>query len=506
MSRGRRRWLARLGAVAVLAIATLLAAEPAVLAEPTPAAPSQLRVTFRSTMAAISWDGGLPSDAVVELSETPAFSYARRLDVTESIALFTGLKPGTNYYVRVYPRSVDGTVGAPTSPQSFTTPEQQYPAAAPTLALAPLTTTSLTATWNAVTMAASYVVQASTDAEFGGEPTSFTAEEPTAVLDGLAGKTTYYARVRALGKDGAPLSDWSATASAATPESLPLRVASWNVLCENCSKGKASWAKRRGAIVQYIKEQDPDVLGVQEASQGRIPGGRTQYNDLLLRLGEPYAITDAARSASLAVRIIYNSERVKLLDKGSTYLPRGPSKRTATWAIFEQLSTGKKFFYLSTHLEPNNDKKGSNKNYNVRKRQARAVVEVIKKNNPDGLPVIAVGDFNSTKWDDPSNAPYDIMQAAGYRDPLGNAYESRGSAPGAFVENRINTSYASFNMYLRKARRSPGDVNGSNPDYIFVSPMRVSEYETVVKVDSAGRWRGVIPSDHNLIRATVWLP
>ena len=505
MARGRRRWLARFGAVAVLAIATLLSAEPVVLAEPTPAAPSQVRVTFRSTMAAISWDGGLPATALVELSEAPDFAVARRVDVTESIALFTGLKPATRYYVRVYPRSTDGSVGAPTPPQDFTTPEQQYPAAAPSVTLSPLTTTSLEATWNAVTMAASYVVQTSTDADFS-EPTSLTVTDPAAILDGLVGKTTYYVRVRALGGDGTLLSDWSTAASAATPESLPLRVASWNVLCENCSKGKASWAKRRGPLVDYIKEQDPDVLGVQEASQGRIPGGRTQYNDLLIRLGKPYAITDAARSASLAVRIIYNSDRVKLLDKGSTYLPRGPSKRAATWAIFEQRSTGKKFFYLSTHLEPTNDKKGSNKHYNVRKRQARAVVDVIRKNNPDGLPVIAVGDFNSTKWDDPSNAPYDIMQAAGYRDPLGNAYESRGRAPGAFVENRINTSYASFNMYLRKARRSPGDVNGSNPDYIFVSPMRVSEYETVVKVDSAGRWRGVIPSDHNMIRATVWLP
>jgi len=116
-----------------------------------------------------------------------------------------------------------------------------------------------------------------------------------------------------------------------------------------------------------------------------------------------------------------------------------------------------------------------------------------------------VGDFNSTKWDDPTNAPYDIMQDAGYSDPLGNTYESRGGAPGAFVEERINTWAASYNMYLQGARQSRRRQR-LQPDYIFVSPMRVSEYETVIDANSAGRWVGVIPSDHNMLRATVWLP
>ena len=120
--------------------------------------------------------------------------------------------------------------------------------------------------------------------------------------------------------------------------------------------------------------------------------------------------------------------------------------------------------------------------------------------------MIAVGDYASTKWEKWGNAPYDLMQDAGYLDPLGNAYRSQNSAPGAFVEKRINTSYASLNMYKRKARNFAGDVNGSNTDYIFVTRMRVAEYEVVVRVDSSGRFVGVIPSDHNLLRATVYLP
>ena len=49
-----------------------------------------------------------------------------------------------------------------------------------------------------------------------------------------------------------------------------------SILCENCSDGKAKWASRRGALVETIQDQD-DVLGVQEASIGSIPGGGAQY-------------------------------------------------------------------------------------------------------------------------------------------------------------------------------------------------------------------------------------
>ena len=43
-------------------------------------------------------------------------------------------------------------------------------------------------------------------------------------------------------------------------------------------------------------------------------------------------------------------------------------------------------------------------------------------------------------------------------------------------------------------------------DYIFTTPMRVSEYEVVLRLNSAGRVTGPIPSDHNMLKATVWLP
>ncbi|MDQ7991429.1 MAG: endonuclease/exonuclease/phosphatase family protein [Propionicimonas sp.] len=485
---------------------TLPLAGPPVEADPViPAAPSQVTVGPRADMAVVTWLNPGASSWVVEISNSYPLVAPRQVATTTTIAVVTGLQPATTYYLRVRPRSADGEFGNPSATTTFTTVGAQYPAAAPAVTVTATSTTSLALEWEKVSLAASYQVSRSASPTMQDAEVT-TVENPDAVLAKLTRGTTYYTSVRALGADGEPVSDWSPVAQTATPDQVPLRVASYNVLCENCSKGKASWASRRGALVETIKGQDPDVIGLQEASQGRIPGGGTQYQDIVRRLGDPYRITDDRKGASLAVRIVYNSDRVELVAKGSTFLPKGRSKRAATWAIFEQKLTGERFFFLDTHLEPTNDKKGSNKYYNVRRRQANAVVDIIEKNNPDKLPVIAVGDYNSTKWDTPTNAPYDIMENAGYLDPLGNGYRTRGAAPGAFVENRIHTSYASYNMYRRKARNFPSHVNGSNPDYIFVSTMRVSEYETVVDIDSSGRFEGVIPSDHNMIRATVWLP
>jgi hypothetical protein len=48
--------------------------------------------------------------------------------------------------------------------------------------------------------------------------------------------------------------------------------------------------------------------------------------------------------------------------------------------------------------------------------------------------------------------------------------------------------------------------NGSNLDYIFTTPMRTTSWETVLDLDSDGKLKGVIPSDHNMLVAKVLLP
>jgi hypothetical protein len=96
---------------------------------------------------------------------------------------------------------------------------------------------------------------------------------------------------------------------------------------------------------------------------------------------------------------------------------------------------------------------------------------------------------------------------AGYIDPLGGAWRTTSTAPGALVKHRIRTWANSFNGFDRTVTRRDGWINGSYIDYIMVSKgISVPEWETVVKLDKDGNLDGIIPSDHNMIRATVVLP
>jgi hypothetical protein len=77
----------------------------------------------------------------------------------------------------------------------------------------------------------------------------------------------------------------------------------------------------------------------------------------------------------------------------------------------------------------------------------------------------------------------------------------------ATAEKRINAHLDSWNGFASVA---PGvankSANGSYIDYILTSRMRVSQWETVANIDSAGSFVGIIPSDHNMLVAKVGLP
>jgi endonuclease/exonuclease/phosphatase family metal-dependent hydrolase len=313
-------------------------------------------------------------------------------------------------------------------------------------------------------------------------------------------------------------------------------VASYNVRCASCYEGgpnELTWYERRDAVAENIKKQSPDVIGIQEASQGwlRDEVGNpispySQFDDLLSRLGTPYKITNGRRNncerewtptnciikdqgASQGTKIIYDSSKLLLLQEGSqklTELRAADNDRYVAWAIFAEIETGRQFFFANTHLEHTKDVAGDNTWFNLRVLQTNELVAAIKANNPDNLPTFVVGDFNSTKVTKPANGPYDAMVAAGFIDPLGNTYKSTTKAPGATVTKRIRTNFASFNGFNAKAPVSK-NVNGNYMDYIWTTPgIRVAEWETVMNIDSAGKYIGIIPSDHNMIRATVFLP
>ena len=396
-----------------------------------------------------------------------------------------------------------------------------------------VTPTSMTLSWKAVPSAPRYRIQYSTKASMA-DPVYRRFTPTRATIGSLKPATTYYVKVRAIKADGASLSPYSkaitvrtanAPVAAPVPASAaePLRVASFNVKCANCSGG-LSWSSRRDAVVRTIKGQDLDVLGVQEASQGWLKDGNgnsidlSQFEDLENRLGGSWTLTNDKRNncvksttptkceykdqgASQGTRILYNSSRVEMLESGSKLLPSlsSANSRYLAWAILRQRSTGLKFFFADSHLEVTKSA------YELRKAEAETAVRTIKARNTENLPVIAVGDLNSSRFADPSNAPYDAYRAAGFTDPIGNAAKTT-HAVDPTAERMTQTWLNSFNGFARQAKGNRSWDNGSYIDYMLTTPMRVSEWETVARLDSDDRFIGTIPSDHNMIRMTVYLP
>ncbi|WP_427135911.1 endonuclease/exonuclease/phosphatase family protein [Pseudarthrobacter sp. S9] len=400
-------------------------------------------------------------------------------------------------------------------------------------------TTSLTFKWNAVSGAPKYRIQLSPNADMSGA-TFYRFSSTSGEIRDLKPATKYYAKVRVITLDGANLSPYSSAVSAKTLAapalpaiSNPLSVASYNVKCDNCFDGLANeltWSGRRDAVVSTIVSKVPDVVGIQEASQGWLknetrPGGLTQFEDLQERLfnrGINYQLANAKRNncvndvtptncvysdrgASQGTKILYNKGTVELVSQGSVALPKVSSTdntRYLAWSILRQRSTGKSFFFGDTQL----DSSKASAYYLLRQSQTSAIASAISRINTGKLPVLMVGDFNSHKWTEPSNAPYDVMVSAGYVDPLGNTYKNDAPSAAATAEQRIRANYDSFNGFERKARARNTTGNGTYLDYIFTSKMRVAKWETVINIDAAGNFVGTIPSDHNMVSAVVQLP
>ncbi|MDR1853155.1 MAG: fibronectin type III domain-containing protein [Propionibacteriaceae bacterium] len=484
----------------------------------------------------------------VAYSTSSSMKNAKTKVVKSRTVKLKSLKNYTAYYIKVRPLDKKGRALAKYSKKLKVRTLNKYgfPIATPSsLKAKSVKGTSLKLTWKKSKGAAQYQVLRSTSPDMTATISTL-ATSNSVVVGGLTPSTTYYFKVRAITASGKAASPYSARYKAKTPyqaldPNSELKVASFNVKCSTCRTNaddpeEGTWYQRRDAVVSLIRGQMPDVLGVQEASQGRLRAldgagdyiDVSQFEDLVQRLGYPYALTNTARyncdiptrqpakctnpvdqGASRGTKIIYNTATLTLESQGSKQLPElDPEKndRYVSWAIFTQNSSGKRFFFADVHLEYTQDKNGGTEWYELRRAQTQVVLAEVAAHN-QGLPTFIVGDFNSSKWKWPTNGPYDLVTAAGYVDPLGNYYGSTTLTKGATVEHRIRTNCNSFNDFNRHVNCHTTWVNGTYLDYIFTSPgVRVPEWETVFNLDSGGNIIGQIPSDHTMIRATTVLP
>lgn len=315
-----------------------------------------------------------------------------------------------------------------------------------------------------------------------------------------------------------------------------LTVATFNVRCANCSKKPTNsrekrWESRREVIVNQIRSQSVDVLGLQEASPGLLDSPRiSQFEDLLNRLGGDYAVTDASRynctrtdttftncggfrdrGASQDARIFYRTGRLSLQDSGSLRLDAraigNGSARYLAWAQFKDKRTGKRFIFATAHFEPGT----SSSAIKTRVGQVKKAIARANSVNDAKLPIIWGSDLASSKLSHAGNKSYDAFISAGYSDPLGNTFKCKNVTSKTYAENRVNEQYFTLNNFGAAPNdyESRGYKVGAHLDYILIKSakrVRVTEWKQVLNLTSSGNFAGVIPSDHNMVKATVVLP
>ena len=186
--------------------------------------------------------------------------------------------------------------------------------------------------------------------------------------------------------------------SAKQPDA-PLNVMTFNIRMDTKEDGANQWSNRKDLATDLVKFHSVDLFGAQEVLNH-------QLNDLLTRLPE-YAYIGVGREDGKTkgeyAAIFYKKDRFVLEDSGNFWLAEdinavgkkgwdAACERVATWGIFKDKESGKKFFFLNTHL----DHMGK-----VARHEGASLVLDEAHKLAKGLPVIVTGDFNATPDDDP---------------------------------------------------------------------------------------------------------
>jgi endonuclease/exonuclease/phosphatase family metal-dependent hydrolase len=312
-----------------------------------------------------------------------------------------------------------------------------------------------------------------------------------------------------------------------------VRVGSFNITSvsfDHKARGEQKrWKQRRPVIVSQILSRKLDVVGLQEANQSSVyrrslTYGVNQYMDLAGALnarGARYAVTNRNpynclratsqtrcryrnRGASQDNRILYNTRTLSLVRQGGVRFrtqTRNKNPRYLAWAVFRSKRTGRQFFFADTHLDPYRT--------NVRIAQWRETIHNVDRLK-HGRQVIVVGDFNTSKFDGYASKYLPAMKRRGYGDVVNQAFRQ----PVVRARRAMSTRNAWINSYNRWHRdirpyayEDAKNKIGNGIDYIFASNgIRVNQWEVVANVNTrTNRLVGVIPSDHNLVRATLTL-
>ena len=249
------------------------------------------------------------------------------------------------------------------------------------------------------------------------------------------------------------------------------------------ARKKNAWRNRAALNIATIEHYAPDVIGLQEAQGGNLDA----YRKHLPR----YAHIRGPRYGNAVPHdfntILFDPERLELLDSGGFWLAETPEKhsrswetrvaRSATWALFRVLGTELSILHLNTHL----DHVSALARQEGSKLIVRRIREISERTGVDP-PAIVTGDFNSR----PGNKVHNTFIESGFIDTFLAAGNKDGEGS--------NTFHAFRGGGFRSAHPDRGPFR---IDWIFLKDprgrLRVRSHRIIHDADESSE---LYPSDH----------
>ena len=178
-----------------------------------------------------------------------------------------------------------------------------------------------------------------------------------------------------------------------TVKAQSLKIMTYNIRLELAADGENAWSNRREMFADQIKFYEPDFMGVQEAMPNQI-----NYLDTTLTFFHHIGIGREGINKGEASAIFYNYSRFDLIKSNTFWLSETPGKvskgwdasyiRVCTYGLFRDKKSKKEFWVFNTHLD--------NDGIIARTKGMELILKKMKEVNPNRLPVILTGDFNTT--------------------------------------------------------------------------------------------------------------
>ena len=176
--------------------------------------------------------------------------------------------------------------------------------------------------------------------------------------------------------------------------SQPHSIISYNIRYDNDWDIENSWKIRRNKVSQILVQYSPSIIGIQEGLLNQV-----QYIDSSLIDYDYVGVgRDDGKKNGEFCAIYFDTTRYVLSKNSTFWLSETPDtisvgwdaalERICTYGLFKDRITKKEFWVFNTHFD--------HIGVVAREKSSELILKRIDKINRQSLPVVLMGDFNST--------------------------------------------------------------------------------------------------------------